>query len=94
MSRAADLPAEVRALPTAGRGPSLYAEALSDGVAPLDVSGGVLADLAVRRLRETPSGDGELQHVDPGHGFDGLEPLYLRRPDVSSAPPSKKSTLG
>jgi tRNA threonylcarbamoyl adenosine modification protein YeaZ len=94
VSRAGDLPAEVRALPAAGRGPSLYAEALCEAVAPLDASGGALADLAVRRLRETPSGDGELQHVDPGHGFDGLEPLYLRRPDVSSAPPSKKSTLG
>jgi tRNA threonylcarbamoyl adenosine modification protein YeaZ len=94
VSRAADLPAEVRALPAAGRGPSLYAEALSEAVAPLDASGGALADLAVRRLRESPSGDGELQHVDPGHGFDGLEPLYLRRPDVAPAPPSKKSTLG
>ena len=94
VSRAADLPAEVRALPAAGRGPSLYGDAVSDAVAPLDVSGGALADLAVRRLRESPSGDGELQHVDPGHGFDGLEPLYLRRPDVAPAPPSKKSTLG
>ena len=94
VSRAADLPAEVRALPVAGRGPSLYGDALSGKVAPLDVSGGALADLAVRRLRESPSGDGELQHVDPGHGFDGLEPLYLRRPDVAPAPPSKKSTLG
>ena len=94
VSRAADLPADVRALPASGRGPSLYAEALPQAVSPLDASGGALADLAVRRLRETPSGDDELQHVDPGHGFDGLEPLYLRRPDVSPAPPSKKSTLG
>jgi tRNA threonylcarbamoyladenosine biosynthesis protein TsaB len=93
VSRAADLRAETRILSTAGRGPTLYAEALPHAVAPLDVSGGALADLAVRRLRETPSRDGELQHVDPGHGFDGLEPLYLRRPDVSPAPPSKKSTL-
>jgi tRNA threonylcarbamoyl adenosine modification protein YeaZ len=94
VTRAADLAAEVRALPTAGRGPSLYTEALPEAVGPLDVSGGALADLAVRRMRETPQGDGEPQHVDPGHGFDGLEPLYLRRPDVSAAPPSKKSTLG
>jgi tRNA threonylcarbamoyladenosine biosynthesis protein TsaB len=94
VSRAADLAAEVRAFPAAGRGPSLYGDALSGAVAPLDVSGGALADLAVRRLRESPSGDGELQHVDPGQGFDGLEPLYLRRPDVAPAPPSKKSTLG
>ncbi|GAA2496244.1 tRNA (adenosine(37)-N6)-threonylcarbamoyltransferase complex dimerization subunit type 1 TsaB [Terrabacter carboxydivorans] len=95
VSRAADLPAELRALPTAGRGPSLYADALPGAVAPLDVSGGVLADLAACRLHESPPvPDAELQRVDPGHGFDGLEPLYLRRPDAAPAPPSKKSTLG
>lgn len=95
VSRAADLPSEVRALSTAGRGPSLYADALPVGVSPLDVSGGVLADLAARRLCETsPATVTELQWVDPGHGFDGLEPLYLRRPDVAPAPPSRKSTLG
>ena len=95
VSRAADLPAEVRALPAAGRGPSLYADALSGAVSPLDVSGGALADLAARRLRESsPAPAGEPQWVDPGHGFDGLEPLYLRRPDAAPAPPSTKSTLG
>jgi tRNA threonylcarbamoyl adenosine modification protein YeaZ len=95
VSRAADLPDQVRGLPTAGRGPTLYADALPDAVGPLDVSGGVLADLAARRLRDSPAGPAnELQLVDPGHGFDGLEPLYLRRPDAAPAPPSKKSTLG
>lgn len=95
VSRAADLPEQLRALPTAGRGPALYPEALPNALPPLDVSGGAVADLAVRRLREHPcAADGELQHVDPGHGFDGLEPLYLRRPDVSPAPASAKSTLG
>lgn len=95
VSRAADLPPEVRGLSTAGRGPSLYAEALPGAVAPLDVSGGALADLAARRLREGPASPAVgLQWVDPGHGFDGLEPLYLRRPDVAPAPPSAKSTLG
>lgn len=95
VSRAADLPAQLRALPTAGRGPALYPEALPNALPPLDVSGGALADLAVRRLREHPcAAAGELQHVDPGLGFDGLEPLYLRRPDVSPAPASAKSTLG
>lgn len=95
VSRAADLTAEVRALPTAGRGPSLYADALPEAVSPLDVSGGALADLAVRRLRESSDApSGELQWVDPGRGFDGLEPLYLRRPDAAPAPPSSKSTLG
>jgi len=96
VSRAADLPTQVRAMPTAGRGPGLYAEHLPEAVAPLDVSGGALADLAVRRIGGTPHPPtGELlQHVDPGHGFDGLEPLYLRRPDAAPAPPSTKSTLG
>lgn len=95
VSRAADLPEELRSLPTAGRGPSLYGEALPHSLPPLDVSGGALADLAVRRLRETPgAADGPLQRVDPGDGFDGLEPLYLRRPDVSPAPAAAKSTLG
>jgi tRNA threonylcarbamoyl adenosine modification protein YeaZ len=95
VSRASDLPTDARALPTAGRGPSLYAEALPQAVDPLDVSGGALADLAVRRLAAAadPSST-ELQWVDPGHGFDGLEPLYLRRPDAAPAPPSTKSTLG
>ncbi|GAB2746708.1 tRNA (adenosine(37)-N6)-threonylcarbamoyltransferase complex dimerization subunit type 1 TsaB [Terrabacter koreensis] len=96
VARAADLPAELRALPCAGRGPSLYPEALPHAAGPLDVSGGALADLAVRRLtRDTGDTPAEaLQWVDPGDGFDGLEPLYLRRPDAAPAPPSKKSTLG
>ena len=95
VSRASDLPTEARALPTAGRGPGLYAEALPRAVEPLDVSGGALADLAVRRLAAAayPAAT-ELQWIDPGHGFDGLEPLYLRRPDAAPAPPSTKSTLG
>jgi tRNA threonylcarbamoyl adenosine modification protein YeaZ len=65
--------------------------------APLDASAGALADLAVRRLDgrvSTGTAEGGLQWVDPGDGFDGLEPLYLRRPDVAPAPPSRKSTLG
>jgi tRNA threonylcarbamoyl adenosine modification protein YeaZ len=47
---------------------------------PIDVSAGALADLAVRRLAA-------------GAAFDGIEPLYLRRPDVAPAAPTK-STLG
>jgi tRNA threonylcarbamoyl adenosine modification protein YeaZ len=47
----------------------------------LDVRAGALADLAVRRLAT-------------GEDCDGLEPLYLRRPDVAPTPPSTKSTLG
>ncbi|MEO7753743.1 MAG: tRNA (adenosine(37)-N6)-threonylcarbamoyltransferase complex dimerization subunit type 1 TsaB [Terracoccus sp.] len=84
VSRAADLPEDVRALPTVGRGSTLYPDALTGGPARLlDVSAGALADLAVRRLAM----GGEA-------GFDGLEPLYLRRPDAAPAPPSRKSTLG
>ncbi|ADU47532.1 tRNA (adenosine(37)-N6)-threonylcarbamoyltransferase complex dimerization subunit type 1 TsaB [Intrasporangium calvum] len=91
VSRAAELDESWRALPVAGRGPLLYPADLArsaDGAGgpsgirlPLDVSAGALADLAVLRLAA-------------GDPLDGLEPLYLRRPDVSSAPPSKKSTLG
>lgn len=95
VSRAADLEAGVRGLPTAGRGALLYADSLPLAVEPLDVSAGALADLAVRRLAVAPAEpDGIRQQVEPGHGFDGLEPLYLRRPDVAPAPPSTKSTLG
>jgi tRNA threonylcarbamoyl adenosine modification protein YeaZ len=81
VSRAADLDAALRGLPTAGRGPLLYPEALPHGVEPLDVSAGALADLAVRRLHA-------------GEALDGLEPMYLRRPDVAPTAPSRKSTLG
>jgi tRNA threonylcarbamoyl adenosine modification protein YeaZ len=96
VARAADLPAELRALPAAGRGPLLYGEALPHGIEPLDVSGGALADLAVRRLSgaTAPEPAEGLQWIDPGHGFDGLEPLYLRRPDAAPAAPTTKSTLG
>lgn len=92
VSRAADLDASWRSLPVAGRGPLLYPADLGTSVEdegrpsgirplPLDVSAGALADLAVRRLAT-------------GDDLDGLEPLYLRRPDVALAPPSQKSTLG
>ncbi len=84
VSRAADLPGEVRSLATAGRGGMLYPESLHGSPDTLlDVSAGALADLAVRRM--AMSGEA---------GFDGLEPLYLRRPDAAPAPPSRKSTLG
>jgi tRNA threonylcarbamoyl adenosine modification protein YeaZ len=92
VNRAADLDESWRALPVAGRGALLYPADLGRSAddeseprgirpLPLDVSAGALADLAVRRLAS-------------GDPLDGLEPLYLRRPDVSSAPPSQKSTLG
>ena len=103
VSRAADLPERVRELPVVGRGPELYPESLPHGIptrggpvaaaSPRDVSAGALADLAVRRLRASVGGTA-LQWVDPGDGFDGLEPLYLRRPDVAPASSTRKSTLG
>jgi tRNA threonylcarbamoyl adenosine modification protein YeaZ len=99
VARAGDLEPDLRDLPAAGRGPLLYPDALPGAVEPLDVDAGALADLAVRRLgaggATTPaSGAATLQLVDPGDGFDGLEPLYLRRPDAAPAAPSTKSTLG
>lgn len=68
----------------------------------LDVAASALADLAARRLAaggaDRTGGALESrssrQFVDAAGGFDGLEPLYLRRPDVTPAPPSTKSTLG
>ncbi|MDN5791128.1 MAG: tRNA (adenosine(37)-N6)-threonylcarbamoyltransferase complex dimerization subunit type 1 TsaB, partial [Micrococcales bacterium] len=95
-----------RDLPTAGRGGLLYPEALAHGVSqpsgirPHDVSAGALADLAVRRLGSLAAGPGAVppggsrQHVHAGDGFDGLEPMYLRRPDTAPAVTSAKSVLG
>jgi len=110
VSRAVDLPERVRSLPVVGRGAVLYPESLPGGIppsgpsavsrsvwepvaSPVDVSAGALADLAVRRLRQA-GGGASLQWLDPGDGFDGLEPLYLRRPDVAPAAAARKSTLG
>lgn len=81
VSRAVDLDAGLRALPTAGRGPLLYPESLPNGIPPLDVSAGALADLAARRMKA-------------GEPLGGLEPMYLRRPDAAPTAPSTKSTLG
>ncbi|WP_347352852.1 tRNA (adenosine(37)-N6)-threonylcarbamoyltransferase complex dimerization subunit type 1 TsaB [Intrasporangium sp.] len=100
VDRATDLPDAWRVMPVAGRGPLLYPDAFSGvpvraprfggipdspGTAPTsdglrDVPAGALADLAARRIAA-------------GGPFDGLEPLYLRRPDVAPAAPVK-STLG
>jgi tRNA threonylcarbamoyl adenosine modification protein YeaZ len=68
VARPADLPDEVRSLPTAGRGPVLYPELFPQPVDVLDVSAGVLCDVALQRL-------------DAGVDLPG-EPLYLRRPDA------------
>lgn len=80
VARAADLPAQVRELPTVGRGPELYPEALPHRIpaGPRDVDPAALADLAVA-LR-----DG--RHPDSATGLLDPEPLYLRRPDAVAAP--------
>ncbi|MEP7159931.1 MAG: tRNA (adenosine(37)-N6)-threonylcarbamoyltransferase complex dimerization subunit type 1 TsaB [Dermatophilaceae bacterium] len=76
VGRAADLPSEVRALPSVGRGALLYPEALtawSPAAGPiLDVDAGALADLAARRLAR-------------GESLADPTPRYLRRPDARPA---------
>lgn len=66
--RPADLPREVRDLPTAGRGPVLYPDLFPRPVAVHDVQAESLAALTLERLAA-----GEVLPV---------EPLYLRRPDA------------
>lgn len=68
VDRPADLPEDVRTLPTAGRGPSLYPELFPNPVPVLDVDALTLADIAAARLAA-----GEPMPV---------EPRYLRRPDA------------
>jgi tRNA threonylcarbamoyl adenosine modification protein YeaZ len=68
VDRPADLPEEVRALPTAGRGPALYPELFPRALAAHDVQAASLALLGESLLQA-----GEALPV---------EPLYLRRPDA------------
>jgi tRNA threonylcarbamoyl adenosine modification protein YeaZ len=68
VTRPGDLPEGHRSLPTAGRGPVLYPELFPQPVRVLDVSAGVLCDVALQRL-------------DAGVNLP-VEPLYLRRPDA------------
>jgi len=68
VDRPGDLPEEVRALPTAGRGSLLYPDLFARPLEVLDVDAAVLARVAVARIRA-----GESMPV---------EPLYLRRPDA------------
>ena len=73
VARAAALDAGIRALPTVGRGPELYASELTawpaQGAAIRDVDAGALADLAARRLAR-------------GEALEAPVPRYLRRPDA------------
>jgi tRNA threonylcarbamoyladenosine biosynthesis protein TsaB len=69
VDRPAELPEDVRALPTVGRGPVLYPGLFAHALGqPLDVDPGWLGRVALRRLAT-----GEPMPV---------EPLYLRRPDA------------
>ena len=68
VERPASLPAELRGMPTAGRGPLLFPELFEHPVGPLDADAGVLARLAVDGVR--------------GGVPMPVEPLYLRRPDA------------
>ncbi len=68
VARPAELPEDLRALPTVGRGPELYPDLFPSCAGPLDVDAGDLVRLATRRVAA-----GEPMPV---------EPLYLRRPDA------------
>ena len=69
VDRPAELPEDVRALPTVGRGPVLYPGLFAHSLGqPLDVDPGWLGRVALRQLAT-----GEPMPV---------EPLYLRRPDA------------
>lgn len=68
VDRPANLPEDVRSLPTAGRGPVLYPDVFHRPVDVLDVDAAALAELAAARIAA-----GEPMPV---------EPLYLRRPDA------------
>ena len=73
-----DLPEEVRALPTVGRGPVLYPEHFRNPRPILDVRAGAIADLAALEI-------GSGRHTD-------AVPMYLRRPDAQE-PGAPKPTL-
>lgn len=77
VTKPADLPDEVRALPTVGRGPVLYPDLLPHAIEILDVDAGVLAAVAAVRIAT---------------GVQmSIEPLYLRRPDAVAPAPPKTS---
>ncbi len=80
VGRPAELPEWLRSLPTAGRGPLLYAELFARPIGPRDVSAAAVAEVAVHRLAR-------------GEELDPPAPRYLRRPDVA-APVAPKLVLG
>ena len=68
VDRPADLPEELRGLPTAGRGPDLFPDLFPHSLGVLDVQAATLALLAERGILASD----EMP----------VEPLYLRRPDA------------
>lgn len=77
VTRPGDLPPEVRALPTVGRGPVLYPEELPHGIPILDVDAAALAEVALARIalgEELP-----------------VAAQYLRRPDAAPAHAAKST---
>jgi tRNA threonylcarbamoyl adenosine modification protein YeaZ len=78
VARAADLPADVRALPVAGVGPTLWPDALPRAVGPLYPRASTLASAVV----ETLAGRSAVELLPP-------RPLYLRRPDAVEPGPPK-----
>lgn len=69
VSRPADLPAQMRSLPTAGHGPILYPEDFGTPLQPVAVSAGLLAAYA-------------LDELAAGRSLLPVRPLYLRQPDA------------
>jgi tRNA threonylcarbamoyl adenosine modification protein YeaZ len=68
VDRPADLPDQLRARPTAGRGPALFPDLFPKHLGVLDVQAASLATVALQRL-------------EAGVPMP-VEPLYLRRPDA------------
>jgi len=74
VAKPAAIAEQVQALPVIGRGGLLYADYFGPRRGPLDVSAGVLAALAARRIAA-------------GEELAEAEPRYLRRPDATPRPP-------
>jgi tRNA threonylcarbamoyl adenosine modification protein YeaZ len=78
VTRPADLPPELRALPVAGAGPGLWPELFPRPIDPTYPRASSLASAVAARLR----GRGGIELLPP-------TPLYLRRPDAVEPGPGK-----
>jgi tRNA threonylcarbamoyladenosine biosynthesis protein TsaB len=76
VAKAATIADEVQGLAVVGRGALLFPDCFGPRRGPLDVSAGALAGLAARRLTA-------------GEALGGVDPMYLRRPDVMPMVPRK-----